>query len=121
MILVDTSIWIDHIRTPDPQLGVLLAGDEVIQHPLIIAEVALGSIANRKAFIKQLRLLPVARILDHGEMLSYIESAELPAKGIGLVDAHLLASAQNTGNCRLWTRDKRLHAQAERLKLAYSA
>jgi predicted nucleic acid-binding protein len=119
MILVDTSIWIDHLRSPDPVLGTLLRQREVVQHPFVIAEIALGSIANRATVIEQLELLPASVVVDDGELLAFIESAELPAKGIGFVDAHLLMSVSITEGFRLWTRDKRLLAQAERLDLAY--
>ena len=121
MILVDTSIWIDHIRAASPQLGQLLMQGMVTQHPFVTAELALGSLANRRHVIEQLRLLPQASVLGHDDLLSFLEESDLSAKGIGLVDAHLLASTAHLANARIWTRDLRLLAQADRLGVAFAA
>ncbi len=121
MILVDTSIWIDHIRVANPQLGLLLMQGMVNQHPFVTAELALGSLANRGEVIGQLRLLPQAKVVGHEDLMVFLEGADLSAKGIGLVDAQVLASTVQTPNARLWTRDRRLLAQADRLGVAFDA
>lgn len=118
MILVDSSIWIDHIREPNNDLGRLLMLGQVAQHRFVTAEVALGSLSQRAAIIALLQSLPPANEVDHASLLAIIEDADLPANGIGFVDAHLLASAASTPATLLWTRDKRLRAHAVRLGIA---
>lgn len=120
MIVVDTSIWIDHIRVPNAALNALLLGGDVVHHPFVTQEIALGSIASRADVLKGLAALPAIVPAGTDELLEYIEKAKLMGTGVGLVDASLLAGSDTSG-ARLWTRDKRLHAQAERLGLAYTA
>lgn len=120
MILVDTSIWIDHIRKPDSDLVALLVQGQVRQHRFVTSEIALGSLANREALIGQLNTLPQAAEVSFEAFLDFVEHSKLAAKGIGFVDAYLLAATAHMQGGRLWTRDKRLHLQAERLGIAYS-
>lgn len=118
MILVDSSVWIDHLRAADPQLNLILLQGAVTQHRFVTAELALGTIANRELVISRLAALPQVDLAEEDDLLTFIESAALPGTGIGLVDAHLLYASHHHQH-RLWTRDKRLRAQAEKLGCAY--
>lgn len=118
MILVDSSIWIDHIRSPQPEMTAALTIGRVLQHPFVTAEIALGSIKDRK-IIAMLHELPQVSAVSQEQLLEYVEHAALPGTGVGMVDAHLLASAAGLEGASIWTRDKRLAAQAERLGLAF--
>jgi hypothetical protein len=108
VILVDTSVWIDHLRKPDRRLQELLENDEVITHPLVLMELALGSIANRDEVLANLELLPKAEVAELDELYPLIETRRLYRKGIGVTDLHLIASALFEKSLLLWTRDKRL-------------
>ncbi len=108
MILVDTSVWIDHLRKPDRRLQELLQNDEVVTHPLVLMELALGSIANRDEVIANLSLLPKAPVAELDELFQLIESRKLYRKGIGVTDLNLVAAALLNESFLLWTRDKRL-------------
>jgi predicted nucleic acid-binding protein len=121
MIVVDSSIWIDHIHSANPLLGELLLRDHALMHPHALGEIALGSIKNRSAVLARFLLLPVPNVAKEGHVLTLIEEHGLAATGVGYTDAHLLASALLTPGGQLWTRDKRLHEQAERLGVAYTA
>lgn len=118
-VLVDSSIWIDHINKGDPALELLLKRRRVVIHPMVIGEVALGSIANRALVLRELHALPQTRAASHSEVMAMIEWLQLFNRGIGYIDVHLLASARQDGG-QIWTRDKRLHAEAERLGVAYA-
>ncbi len=118
-IIADSSIWIDHLNKGDAELAAQLKRRRIALHPMIIGEVALGSIANRSTVLDELHALPQAKPAAHAEVMAMIEWLELFACGIGYVDAHLLAAARQLSGGRLWTRDKRLRAQAERLALAF--
>jgi predicted nucleic acid-binding protein len=120
VIIVDSSIWIDHLRSPEPGLAMALSEGMVLQHPFVTSELALGSLANRVGIVAMLGDLPQAQILPHVTFLNFIEEARLPETGLGMVDAHLLASAAAFDTVRLWTRDKRLAREAERLDLAHA-
>ena len=120
MILVDTSVWIDHLRTGDARMIALLNDGRVLSHPCVIGELALGGLKQRDVVIPTLGELPAARVANDGEVLTFIEAQRLAGSGIGYVDAHLLAAARLTQGARLWTRDQRLNAVAERLDLAAS-
>lgn len=120
MILVDSSVWIDHLRSPVEELNRILLRGEVIQHGYVTAEMALGSLANRSLVIARMAALPQASTVPDSALLAFIECNGLPGSGIGLVDAHLLAVCCGDGH-QLWTRDKRLRIQAERLGCAYLA
>jgi predicted nucleic acid-binding protein len=93
MILVDTSVWIDHFRNGNAELKELLISNEVMVHPFIIGELACGSIKNRNEILSLLNELPRTVIAEHQEVLRLIEERKLYGKGIGLIDAHLVASA----------------------------
>ena len=116
MILVDSSIWIDHLRRGDERLVALLEAGQAMTHAVVIAELALGSIANRTRFLRLLANLPAARSAMDEEVLAFIENHGLAGSGIGYGDAHLLAAAR-LNDVRLWTRDKRLTAAADKLNL----
>jgi len=118
VILVDTSVWIDHFRRPDPQLLDLLTHDAVWAHPMVIGEIAAGSMAKRKEILAMLKGLWQLEIAYDQEVLDFIEQHGLFGIGIGYIDAHLLASLRLTPRTKLWTRDKRLAAAARRLGLA---
>ena len=119
MILVDTSVWVDHLRRGDTQLASLLENAKVATHPFVIGEIACGSLANRQTVLALLDDLPVATVADSDEVLDYIERHRLYGKGVGYVDVHLLAAVALTESARLWTRDKRLLAAAVSLRCAY--
>jgi len=118
LILADSSIWIDHLRSRDAVLSGLLEREEVLIHPFVIGEIALGSLRQRAAILDALYKLPQTAVAREAEVLTLIESASLFGLGIGYVDVHLLASAKLTNGLRLWTRDKRLNAAAAQLDLA---
>ena len=119
MILVDTSIWVDHLRQGDKQLAVLLEGNAVVMHPYVVGEFACGSLSNRRAIIGLLESLPTTVIASKSEVLDFIERHALHGRGIGYVDIHLLAAAALTGDTKIWTNDKMLDTAASSLRLAY--
>lgn len=118
MILVDTSVWIDHLNASDPVLVTLLTDGSVLVHPYVIAEIALGSLRNRESVLGALRDLPGAPVATAEETLFLIEREKLFNRGIGYVDTSLLASARLQPGIGIWTRDKRLGKAAEELGLA---
>lgn len=118
MILADTSVWADHLRAEDRTLRALLDAGEILIHPFVIGEIALGYLKQRDMILLGLRKLPHAPCAADPEVLHLINSRGLVATGIGYVDAHLLASVRLTFGVGLWTRDKRLRAAAERLGFA---
>ena len=118
MILVDTSIWVDHFRRSNAQLVDALQRDDVLIHPFIIGEIACGSLSNRATTLELLQQMPMATVVEFDEVLGYVERFKLHGKGIGYVDVHLLASAAMSG-ATLWTNDKRLKATAHGIKCAY--
>lgn len=109
MILVDTSVWVDHLRNGNRRLRSLLLDENVLCHPFVVGEVACGSIRNRNEILSLLSTLPSARIAEHEEVLSLLQSRRLFGTGLGWIDAHLLASTLLTG-CKLWTLDKALQS-----------
>lgn len=111
MVLVDTSIWIDHLRQGNQRLADLLTAGRVVCHPFVIGEVACGSLHNRAEVLRLLAALPVAPNATHEEVLRLVESERLYSRGLGWVDVHLLASARLLA-CNLWTLDKTLAAIA---------
>lgn len=118
MILVDTSIWIDHLRAGNAQLVSLLEVGQVLVHPWVIGELALGHLSQRSEIVGLLRNLPQADSATDSEVLTLIDSHQLFGLGIGYVDVHLLAATMLTAGARLWTRDKRLAAVATQHGLA---
>ena len=111
MILVDTTVWVEHLRRGLPSLATLLQEGEVLIHPWVIGELACGNLRNRQQVLELLQGLPVATVASDAEVLLLIERDRLMGRGIGYVDAHLLASAR-LSHCRLWTQDRRLAAVA---------
>ena len=112
MLLVDTSVWIDHFRKGDDALAEALENNAVIMHPHVLGELALGNLKNRSAVLSLLRNLPEAVVATDDEVQSMIEENSLFGRGIGYTDAHLLAATRITPEARLWTRDKRLRTVA---------
>jgi len=110
VILVDANIWIDYFRSGDARLQTLLASDQVVMHPCLAAELALGSLHNRPRTLAMLDVMPQARVASLRDIRRMIEVRGLYSKGIGLTDAHLVASCLIAPGTKLWTRDSRLRA-----------
>lgn len=115
MILVDTSIWIDHLRAGDPDLIGLLEHRRVLGHSWVTGELALGQLSGRREILTLLGNLPQATIANASEVMALIENRQLYGIGIGFVDAQLLASTLLTTDAGLWARDKRLQSAAAKL------
>ena len=118
MVLVDTSVWISHLRDNNPDLASLLYQGQVVSHPLIIGELACGNLDNRQEILSSLNRLPMSEVATHTEVLEFIEDHCLMGKGLGLIDIHLLG-ATVLSSLPFWTRDKRLKKAAIDLKVAY--
>ena len=118
MVLVDTSVWVDHLRGKPSRLAELLEEGSVVCHPFIIGELACGNIRNRDEILDLLQALPLATAADHAEVLHLLQENRIYGRGLGWVDAHLLASAMLTG-CSLWTKDKSLATVAEEFHQSY--
>ncbi len=119
MVLVDTSVWVDHLRTGDATLVALLQAGRVCCHPMILGELACGNLQNRHQVLGLLGDLSACVEATHDEVLHMIERHALMGKGIGFVDAHLMAGCMLTGDTQLWTRDKCLASIAQSLGLSY--
>ena len=117
MILVDTSVWIDHLRKGNALLNSLLLNTTVLIHPFVIGELACGNLHNRSRILHLLGDLPGSRVADDREVLFFIEQNDLMGRGIGYIDVHLLASVSLSGPARLWTVDRKLNEAAMRLGL----
>jgi predicted nucleic acid-binding protein len=115
-MLIDTSVWVEHLRRGDPTLSALLNRDEVECHPFIIGELACGSLRRRSEVLTLLQRLPQVPVLGDDEALTFIERRRLMGRGIGWIDAHLLASAA-LSNTPIWSRDRRLAEVARELHL----
>jgi predicted nucleic acid-binding protein len=118
VILVDTSVWVDHLRKGDAVLAGLLDDGLVLVHPFVIGELALGGLREPKRVLGALQELPAAIAATDAEVLGFIDFNALAGRGIGYVDAHLLASVRLTEGARIWTRDRRLDEVAAQLDLA---
>jgi predicted nucleic acid-binding protein len=118
MILVDTSVWIDHLRSSDPRLQGALDAGRVGMHPFVLGELACGNLRNRREVLQLLAHLPAVPIASDLEVLGFIERMTLMGRGLGYLDAHLLASTTLAPGTRLWTRDRRLARVATELGLA---
>ena len=116
MILVDTSVWIEHLRAGSDRLKSLLFDQQVLCHPFVIGELACGTLQKRREILTMLNALPEAHLLEHEEVMSFLEARHLYGRGIGWVDAHLLASTLLT-RCTLWTFDKPLRRAAAALNV----
>lgn len=119
MILADTSVWIDHLRGRERAFASALVRGSILTHPYIIGEIALGHLHARKRILQSLHDLPLAAVATDDEVLRLIEQEKLFGRGVGYVDAHLLAAARLSGNVSLWTRDRLLRETAQHLGLAY--
>ncbi len=117
MILADTSIWIDHLRSHNEEMRNLLDNGQIVIHPFLIGELALGSLRERTKTLSFLDRLPSVRMARVEEVRQMIETRSLYSQGIGLIDAHLIASIFLTPSTHLWTRDKRLRSVAESLDI----
>lgn len=120
MIIIDSSIWIDHIRAPVDGVLELLTEQQAIQHPFVTAELSLRSLEQRERFLRAIRSLPVAEIVQEDDWYSFVGHHVLYGTGLGFVDVHLLAAAVTSGH-KLWSRDKRLAAHALRLECAFTS
>ncbi|RYF79093.1 MAG: type II toxin-antitoxin system VapC family toxin [Comamonadaceae bacterium] len=120
MILVDTSVWVDHLQRGNAALAERLAQGQVLGHPFVLGELALGNLKQRASILQALQNLPAANAATDTEVLNFITTHTLHGMGIGYVDAHLLAATKLTPGSQLWTLDKRLLAAAGQLKLAFS-
>ena len=112
MILVDTSVWVEHLRHGLPRLATLLQAGEVLIHPWVIGELACGNLRKRSQVLELLQGLPAVTVASDAEVLLLIEREQLMGRGIGYIDAHLVAAAR-LSHCRLWTQDRRLAAVAQ--------
>lgn len=121
MIVVDANVWIDHLHgRDDPILDELLMNQQATMHPHVLGEIALGRFRNRDQVVARFERLPVPSVAREGYVRFMIDEHRLWGTGIGYSDAHLLASARISPDGYLWTRDKRLHVQAERLGIGYA-
>ncbi|MEO7458445.1 MAG: PIN domain-containing protein [Gemmatimonadaceae bacterium] len=117
MILVDTSLWVDHLRSRNARLAAALEWQDVAMHPFVIGELACGNLANRKELMAHWAELPAAPIATDAELLGFIERHKLMGVGLGYVDVHLLAAAALAGDMVVWTRDAALERVAAKLGL----
>ena len=118
MMLVDTSVWIDHLRHGDAALTAALEAGQVWMHSFVLGELACGNLRSRVEVLGLLQALPPMPVSTDKEVLFFIDQHELMGRGIGYIDVHLLASAR-LGGAQLWTRDKRLHTVAAELGLVH--
>ena len=119
MILVDTSVWIDHFRAPEAELRERLKAGEVLMHSMVIGEIACGNLSRRTQTLARLRSLPRIPESEHDEVMRTIESERLMGRGLGYIDAHLVCSVLRDDDSSLWTRDTRLKQVAEELGAAF--
>ncbi len=118
MVLVDTSVWVDHLGNGNPRLEKLLNDGDVVSHPFIIGELACGNITNRSEILTLLNSLPMVDTVDDKEILLFIERNNLMGHGLGLIDIHLLASTV-LNNVFLWTLDKQLRDESSKIGIDY--
>jgi len=119
MILVDTSVWIDHLRAGDERLIELLDSSQVLAHPFVIGELACGNLRKRDEVLSLLNDLPQAPVASHEEVLRFIGRNKLMGQGGGYIDTHLLASTALADTTLIWTRDQRLQKIARKLRLSF--
>jgi len=115
MILADTSVWINHFRRTDQQLMLLLQRNQLLMHPFVIGELAMGSLANRRRFLKTLRDFPQSIVISNDKVIVFVELHSLYGLGISLIDAHLFAAVGSDPGVKLWTCDRRLRMASTRL------
>jgi hypothetical protein len=119
MILVDTSIWIDHLRSGNTRLADLIDRSQVLMHPFVVGELACGNLRNRVEILRLLNDLPRSPLASPAEALHFIECNQLMGLGVGYIDLHLLAATALAENAMLWTSDERLKKVASKMKLAF--
>jgi predicted nucleic acid-binding protein len=119
VILVDTSVWVDHLRGGDARLAAQLDAASVAMHPMVLGELACGNLKDRQTLLTLWRNLPQLPAATDAEALFFLERNRLWGRGIGYIDLHLLAAVSLHAGARLWTRDRRLRATAEQLDLAH--
>jgi predicted nucleic acid-binding protein len=119
MVIVDTSVWVSHLRHGNSRLQKLLQEGRVASHPFIIGELACGNINNRTEIISLMQSLPMLDVVEHEELLLFIEHNKMMGTGLGFVDVHLLAAAMLAG-IPLWTQDKKLKQACSRLSIDFS-
>ena len=120
MTIVDTSVWIDFLRTGDPDLQRMLDANQVLMHPMIVGELACGRITEREVVLNLLQRLPSAPVASHREVLTFMGTQGLMGTGIGYVDAHLLAAAALAAPTQIWTRDRALGTAGQSLGLVWT-
>ena len=118
MILADTSVWIDYLRSGNPAMARSLSHGQIVMHPFIVAEIALGSLRNRRQRLDELEALLEVNVAQLSEVRHMVEARALYSMGIGLTDAHLLASCLMTSGTQLWTLDGALKSVAKTLGIA---
>ena len=119
MILVDTSVWVDHLRRSEPDLIDALDSGLVLMHPFVLGEIACGNLKRRADVLSLMSALPQAAMATDNEALEFIDRRRLMGRGIGYINVHLLASVLLTETATLWTRDQRLSAVADDLALSF--
>ena len=119
MILVDTSVWIDHLRAADSKLVQHLSAGELVMHSMVMGELACGNLRNRAATMNLLHAIPKIGELTNLDVIAHIEKDALVGRGIGFVDAHLLCAVKARQGARLWTRDRDLMGIAKEFGVAY--
>ena len=120
MILVDTSVWVDHLRAPNPTMNDRLRGGDVLTHSMVIGELACGNLPDRRTRMSELGALPRITELHNDNVIHAIEERDLMGRGIGFVDAHLICAVLKHHGVRLWTHDKRLNGVATELGVAFT-
>jgi predicted nucleic acid-binding protein len=115
-MLVDTAVWVDHLRRGDEALVGLLEQSQVSVHPFVIGELACGHLADREMVLEALHTLPMVPVVDHADVIDFVGRQQLMGRGLGWIDMHLLAAASAAGE-RLMTPDRRLHEAARELGL----
>lgn len=120
MVLVDTAVWIDHLRAGEPHLAALLEQTDVIMHPMVLGELACGNVKHRAAMLGLWQGLPRLGAATQAAALDFLEQHRLWGRGLGFIVVHLLVSAAQREGTTLWTRDKRLHQAASELHLAFA-
>ena len=118
MVLVDTSVWVSHLRKGNPRLALLLNDGDVVCHPFIIGELSCGNLRNRFEILSLLHSLPIVGQAEHEEVLQFVENNDLMGRGLGYVDVHLLASAVLSG-VSIWTLDRKLQAASSKLGVCH--
>ena len=116
---MDTSVWVDHLRKSNPELVEHLSARDILVHPFVVGELACGTLPNRSV-LQRLSALPQIAQATHDEVLSIVESHSLMGRGMGYIDAHLIASVMRDGSASLWTTDRRLAQIAEELEVVFS-